>query len=189
MRGTVLRSVMSKLITPRRAENLTEKAQEYVRTHVLFPSALLGLILLLAATMALAYQYLAEFYEGSTFVQSTGLALSGALAGWGQSRYHRYLLTDHPAYFAARLRTFTAKDRKKPRQEGLIAEVKHKGRQWVPLCYVLVGLLFVGLGFVVAAWGKVYPVAAYLLPWAGFFCARVYAWTDLWGASQRTRAG
>ncbi len=179
---------MAKLITPRRAENLTEKAQEYVRTHLLFPAALLGLILLLAATMALAYQYLADFYEGSTFVQSTGLALLGALAGWGQARYHRYLLTEHPTYFAARLRTFSAKDRKKPRQEGLIAEVEHAGRQWVPLWYALVALLFLGLGFAAAAWGKVYPVASYLLPWAGFFCARVYAWKDLWGPPDKTRA-
>lgn len=179
---------MAKLVSPRREENLIGKAREYIRTHIVFPSALLGLILLLAATMGLGYQYLADTYAWSTFLQSTGLAVGGALAGWGQSRYHRYLLRHTPEFLAGRMEAFSGHRRGKHRQDRMRMEPRHRGRAWVPLWYVLAALTLLGLSFWAAAWGSVYAVAAYLLPWAGFFCARVYAWKDLW-SSGPTRPG
>lgn len=175
---------MAKLISPRREETQLGKAKDYIRTHILFPSALLGMILLLAATMALAYQYLVETYDGQTFFQSTGLAFLGAFAGWGQSRYHRYLLTEAPDYLASRLRAFEKKDQSRARKDWPIIEAQHRGRQWVPLWYVLGACMFLGMSFWASAWGSVYAVAGYLLPWAGFYCARVYAWKDLWGPTK-----
>lgn len=130
--------------------------------------------------MGLAYQYLADQYEGNTFWQSTGLALAGAIAGWGQSRYHRYLLMQMPEYLASRMQTFARKSRGKHRRDGVFAEARHRGRNWIPLWYVLGTAVLLGLSFLAAAWGSVYAVAAYLLPWAGFYCSRVYAWKELW---------
>lgn len=172
---------MAKLISPHREVSIAGKAREYLRTHVVFPSALLGLILLVASTMGLGYQYLAKTYDGSTFIQSTGLALVGALVGWGQCRYHRYLLVHYPESLANRLRAFSKKDQSKSRKQWPMVEVEHVGRKWVPLWYLAGVLLLLGLSFAAAAWGAVYAVSAYLLPWTGFFCARVYTWKELWG--------
>ena len=147
----------------------------------MFPSALLGVILLVASTMGLAYQYLADTYEPLTFVESTGLALIGALLGWGQSRYHRYLLHHHPEALASRLRALGNKDHGSSRKRAPLLEADHPGRQWLPLAYVVGTLGLLGLSFSAAAWGAVYTVSAYLLPWAGFFSARVYSWKELWG--------
>ena len=171
---------MSKLVSPRREESTLGQAREYLRSHIVFPSALLGLMFLFAGTMGLGYQYLTDRYDGSTFLQSTGLAVAGALAGWGQCRYHRYLLVRAPEYLSSRLRAFARKSRGKHRRDGKFVEARHPGRNWVPLWYVLGTVALVGLSFWAAAWGSVYAVAAYLLPWAGFFCARVYAWKELW---------
>ncbi|MFO0773763.1 MAG: hypothetical protein U0172_03750 [Nitrospiraceae bacterium] len=171
---------MAKLRSSHREASVLSKAQDYIRTHVIFPSALLGIILLVAATMGLAYQYLAETYQPSTFLQSTGLAVVGALAGWGHSRYQRYLLANFPDALAAKLDAFLKKDVTRAKKHGP-KPLDHPGRSWMPLVYVLVILLLLGLAFSAGAWGTVYPVAAYLLPAAGFFCARVYAWKDLWG--------
>lgn len=171
---------MAKLVSPRREENVLSQAREYLRTHIVFPSALLGLMLLLAGTMGLAYQYLADQYEGHTFWQSTGLALAGAIAGWGQSRYHRYLLAQAPEYLASRMHAFAGKPRGKNRRDSILVEARHPGRNWVPLWYVLGAAILLSLSFLTAAWGSVYAVAAYLLPWAGFYCSRVYAWKELW---------
>jgi hypothetical protein len=175
---------MAKLITPRREENLTERAQEYIRVHLLFPSAMLGLILLIAGTMALGYQYLADIYGGRTFVYSTALFLLGALAGWGQSRYHRYLLKETPEYFAGRLRAFSSHDRRFKRKEPVMVTVDHPGRKWVPLWYGLATAALLGASSLATASGHVYAVAAYLLPWSGFFCSRIYAWRELWGPAR-----
>lgn len=177
---------MAKLISPHRDSSTVAKAKEYVRSHVVFPSALLGIILLIASTMGLAYQYLAETYEPMTFLQSTALAVLGALGGWGQSRYHRYVLNRYPEILAARLNASSSKSGSRSRRRASLGGTAHPGQSWVPLWYVLAAVTFLGLSFSAAAWGSVYAVSAYLVPWAGFFCARVYSWKELWGPAATT---
>src|SRR2546430_17399399 len=96
---------MTKLITTKRLEGESEKAREYVKAHILLPSGLLGLIFLVSGTAALLYQFFAETYSWRSFLQSTGLLVSGGLLVWRPTRYRRYLLPTPPSHFARRMRT------------------------------------------------------------------------------------
>jgi hypothetical protein len=167
---------MPKIITAKRLEGETEQAREYVKTHILFPSGVLGLILMIAGTGSLIYQFLFEAYGWRTFVESTGLLLAGTVIGWLQTSYHKFVLREHPAYFAGRLRIFTRTGQKRPKREATTVELHHWGRQWVPLYYVLGAGILVGISFWSSISGQVYYMAAFLLPWAGFFWAKMFFW-------------
>lgn len=167
---------MPKIITAKRLEGETEMAREFVKTHILFPSGLLGLILMIAGTGSLIYQFMFEAYGWQTFIESTALLLAGTMLGWGQTRYHKYVLREHPGYFANRLRTFARSGRKRSKRETLAPELEHWGRNWVPLYYVLGIGGILGASFLSSILGQVYYMAAFLMPWAGFFWARMFFW-------------
>ena len=167
---------MPKLISSRRVENETELAKQYVKTHILFPSVLLGFIMLLAGSASLIYQFMVETYGWQTFLESTGLLLLGGLVGWGQTRYHRYLLREHPGYFAGRLKTFSKTGPKRPKKESAGQPPEYPGQQYVPLLYLAGVVGLVGTAVVSSIFGHVYYMAALLLPWAGFFWAKMYGW-------------
>lgn len=178
---------MPKLITARRVENETELARQYIKRHILFPSVLLGFIMLLAGTGSLIYQFMVETYGWQTFVESTGLLMVGGSVGWGQTRYHRYLLREHPAFFADRLKRFSRGGAKRTKREQTSQELEHPGRQWVPWCYLggIAGIL--GLSIAIAMWGHVYYMAALLMPWAGFFWAKMFFWREVAAVEMRER--
>jgi hypothetical protein len=167
---------MPKIITSRRLEGESEKAREYVRTHIVLPSSVLGLVFMVAGMAALVYQFVYISYDWRTFVESAGLLLIGMLFGWTQTRYHQYLLREFPANFAGRLRLFTKNPAKRPRKEATIPPIEHPKRKLVPFGYALGAASL----FAAAAWsstlGQTYYVAAFLLPWVGFFWAKVYFW-------------
>lgn len=167
---------MPKLITSRRVENETELARQYVKTHILFPSVLLGFIMLLAGSASLVYQFMVDTYGWQTFLESTGLLLVGGLVGWGQTRYHRYLLREYPGYFAGRLKKFSQTGPKRTRKEATHQSPELPGQQYVPLLYLggVAGL--VGVSAASAIFGHVYYMAALLMPWAGFFWAKMHGW-------------
>ncbi|MFM8551741.1 MAG: hypothetical protein ACKOCD_05395 [Nitrospiraceae bacterium] len=167
---------MPKLITAKRVENETELAKQYVKTHILFPSVLLGFIMLLAGAASLVYQFMVEIYGWQTFLESTGLLVAGGLVGWGQTRYHRSLLRDHPTYFASRLKTFSQASLKRAKKESAAQPPEYPGQQYVPWLYLAgVGLLL-SLSLTSSIFGHVYYMAALLLPWAGFFWAKMHGW-------------
>jgi len=172
---------MTKLITTKRLEGETEKAREYVKVHILLPSGLLGLVFMVSGTAALLYQFFAETYSWRTFLQSTGLLVAGGLLGWAQTRYHQYLLREHPAHFAGRMRIFSRGGLKRAKKEAALPSLEHRGRSLVPLFYVLgIGALC-GAAALGSARGQVYYVAAFLLPWAGFFWAKMFFWRGVLG--------
>jgi len=170
---------MPKLITQKRLEGEQDKAREYVKSHILLPSSVLGLIFMLAGAATLIFQFVADQYGWWTFLQSTGLILAGAVLGWIQTKYHRYLLLQHPSHFAGRMKSGgsgRAKDAKKAR---VIPQAEHRGRRWVPWFYVAGLLGLCGAGALAVAVGQVYFAAGFTLPWAGFFWAKLYFWRDL----------
>ena len=167
---------MTKLITTKRLEGETEKAREYVKVHILFPSGLLGLIFMVSGTAALVYQFFAETYSWRTFLQSTSLLVAGGLLGWGQTCYHKYLLREHPGHFAGRLRIFSRGGLRRVKKESPVPSLEHPGRSWVPLFYVLGIVALCGTSLLGSVFGQVYYVAAFLLPWAGFFWAKMFFW-------------
>lgn len=167
---------MPKIITTKRLEGETEKAKAYVKTHILFPSGLLGLIMMLSGSAALVYQFVAETYGWRTFLESSGLILTGVVLGWVQTRYQRYLLREHPAHFAGRMRIFSRTGLKRGKRDAPSPALTHPGRSLVPFAYLLGFGLLVGASALTSMFGQVYYVAAFLLPWAGFFWAKMFFW-------------
>lgn len=169
---------MPKLVTAKRLEGEQEKAREYVKSHILFPSSVLGLIFMLAGAATLIFQFVADQYGWWTFLQSTALIFAGAILGWAQTKYHRYLLLQHPSHFASRMKSGGGKG-KSATKAVLLPKTQHPGRRWVPWLYAagLIGLF--GLGALVVALGQVNFAAGFTLPWAGFFWAKLYCWRDL----------
>jgi hypothetical protein len=175
---------MPKLVTVQRQELEVEKAHEYVKTHMLFPSGLLGLICVVSSAAALVYQFVTGTYGVRAFEETTGLLAAGALLGWGQTRYHRYLLREFPGYFAARMRAFERKGPKKSKKDVTAALLDHPGRPLVPLGYALgIGALLGLSGFSILN-GQVDMVAAAMMPWAGFFWAKLFFWRKVLGKRQ-----
>lgn len=167
---------MPKIITVRRLEGETEKAKQYIKGYILFPSGLLGLIFMLSGMAALVYQFVTMSYGWSTFLEVSGLLLLGGLLGWAQTRYQQYLLREHPGYFAGRMRLFERTAHKRLRKEAPVPSLEHPGRLWVPVAYILGGLLLLTASTLSSIAGHTYALAAYLLPWAGFFWAKMHFW-------------
>ncbi len=172
---------MPKLVTVQRQGLELEKAQEYVKSHILFPAGLLGLICVISSAAALIYQFVTETYGLRAFEETTGLLAGGALLGWGQTRYHRYLLRAFPGYFAARMRAFERKLPKKSKKEMAAVQLDHRGRAWVPVAYVLGAGVLLGLSALSISSGHVDKVAAVMMPWAGFFWAKLFFWRRVLG--------
>jgi hypothetical protein len=176
---------MAKLVTAKRHEVETERAREYVRTHILFPSGLLGMLFMVSGTASLVYQLGVSTYTWHTFVESMGLLWIGGILGWGQTRYHQFLLREHPGYFAGRLRLFSRTQAKAGKKEAQVPAPRHTGHAWVPLWYALgAGLLLSGSTASVT-FGHVYFMAAFMIPWAGFFWAKLFFWRGVLEESKK----
>jgi hypothetical protein len=119
------------------------------------------------------------------FEETTGRGAAGGLLGWGQTRYHRYLLREFPGYFAARLRAFERKGPKKSKKDIAAALLDHPGRSLVPLWYALGGGVLLGLSGFSMFNGQVDMVAAAMMPWAGFFWAKLFFWRKVLSGSKK----
>ena len=141
---------MGKIITVQRKENEGQLAENYIRTYILFPSGLLGLLAMIIGILALVYQLFFETYDEWTFIKSSGLMLAGILLGWGQTRYHRYLFRAFPEFWASRMKSSnsawsaTIQEKLKLPVE---VELRHAGRSLVPVAYLL------GIGCLTRAFG------------------------------------
>lgn len=111
---------MPKVITARRQEDETEKAQEFVRTYILFPASLLGLIAIVVGVVALGYQLFQGQYGWETFTYSSALLVAGVLLGLAQTKYQQYLLREFPGYFANRMKAFTQRSVRKAKKPLLM---------------------------------------------------------------------
>lgn len=169
---------MPKLITVQRPEQITKQAQDYVKTYILIPSGLVGLVSMLGGVAGLGYQLFAtDEYTWETFLQSTGLIALGAALGFAQSLYHSYLLRAFPEVLASRIRSATAtKKGKKGGKDGEVPQLDHQGRQFVSSAYLLGTAVLLGAAWLAISRGQVMMVPAILLPWAGFYWARLFFW-------------
>ncbi len=168
---------MPKLITVQRPEQITKHAQDYVKTYILIPSGLVGLVSMLGGVAGLGYQLFAtDQYTWTTFLQSTGLIALGAALGFTQSLYHSYLLQSFPEVLAARIRVATAKQSKKGAKPPEPPVLDHPGRSLIPMAYMLGVGVMLGGAWLALSIGQVSIVPAILLPWAGFYWARLFFW-------------
>ena len=99
----------------------------------------------------------------------------GAALGFAQSRYHFYLLQSFPDVLAARIRSATKKG-KKGVKEAEAPQIVHPGKQFVSAAYILGTAVLLGVSWLATSMGQVMMVPAILLPWAGFYWARLFFW-------------
>jgi len=168
---------VSKLVKTWRDQDLQTQARHYVRTYILLPSGFLGLVCMLGGIGTLGYQLLASnTYTSSTFTTSSALLFIGALCGWIQTRYHRYLLETVPAVFAARMRSAIQRTQRKPKGAPVIPAIEHPGRKLVPVAYVFGCSLLLACSAWAISYGAMDVLPAMLMPWAGFYWAKLFFW-------------
>jgi len=155
-----------KLITVQRPEQVTKHAHDYVKTYILIPSGLVGLVSMLGGVAGLGYQLFA----------TDRLIALGAALGFAQSLYHSYLLRSFPEVLAARIRVATAKQSKKGAKVPEPPALEHPGRSMIPMAYMLGVGVMLGGSWLALSIGQVSIVPAILLPWAGFYWARLFFW-------------
>lgn len=170
-------SRVPKLINIQHPQQTMQQAQEYVKTYILMPSGLLGLICVIGAVGGLGYQWLAtDSYSWDTFYQSSALFMSGVGLGAAQTLYQRYLLREFPEVLAARMKGGLSRQRGKLKKRSEATTIEHPGRQFVPIAYLLGGILLIGGTIAAFAYGRVSIVPALLMPWAGYYWARLFLW-------------
>lgn len=171
---------MPRLVTVHRSEQILQLAHQYVKTYILFPSGLVGLPCLIGGVGGLGYQLFAtESYTWHTFYQSSGLLILGVVIGVVQTRYQQYLLRQFPEVFAARIRDRMSRRRGKLRKDSQSTDFEHQGRVLIPLAYLVGMAMLLGSGLVAYGYGQVSAVPALLLPWAGFYWARLFFWRSI----------
>jgi hypothetical protein len=169
--------IVPKLVTVHRHEEVMRQAHDYVKSYILFPSGLLGLVSMVGGVGALGYQLMAsDSYTWGTFYQSSALILLGVVMGVWQTTYHQYLLRRFPDVFAARMRAASSRKGRKAAGDTGTVTFDHAGRRLIPFAYVAGGALLIGSAAWAAMAGEVIGVAAVLLPWAGFYWARLFFW-------------
>ena len=173
---------MPKLVTVLRSEKIQEQARIYVRSYILMPAGVVGLVCMLGGVGALGYQLLANHtYTWLTFLASSALLVVGALCGWGQTRYHRYLLATVPEVYAARMRTAVVQRGKKAKTEPEVPAIDHAGRGFVPVISIAGVVLIFGAAAMAILQGDLDPLPALLVPWAGFYWAKLFGWRGIVG--------
>jgi len=169
-----------RLISVHRPEQIMQQAHEYVKSYILLPSGLVGLICLIGGVGGLGYQLIAtDSYTWDTFYQSSGLIALGVVMGVAQTRYHQYLLRQFPEVLAARVRQASTRQGAKAKKEPQSLAIEHPGRPFIPLVYVVGVTILVGSAIVAFMYGQVSMVPAVLMPWAGFYWARLFFWRSV----------
>ena len=170
---------MPKLVTVLRPEKIDEQARYYVRSHILLPSGTIGLVCMVGGVGSLGYQLVANHtYSWLTFLTSSALIVAGALCGWAQARYHRYLFTNFPEVYAARMRTAVAQRSKKAKAkaESEVPTIEHPGRAFVTGISIAGAALIFGASAAAFMHGDLDLLPSVLVPWAGFYWAKLFSW-------------
>ena len=168
---------MPKLVTVLRPEKVEEQARNYIRSHILLPAGTIGLVCMVGGLGSLGYQLLVNHtYSWLTFLASSVLLAVGALCGLAQARYHRYLFTSFPEVYAARMRTAVAQRNKKAKAEPEVPSIEHPGRGFVAAISVAGAALIFGASAAAIVRGDLDPLPAVLVPWAGFYWAKLFSW-------------
>jgi hypothetical protein len=171
---------MPKLVTMLRPEKIDEQARYYVRSHILLPAGTIGLVCMVGGVGALGYQLLVNHtYSWVTFLTSSILLAVGALCGFGQARYHRYLFTAFPEVYAARMRTAVAQRNRKTKAEPEVPPIEHPGRAFVTAISIAGAALIFGASAAAIVRGDLDPLPAMLVPWAGFYWAKLFSWRGI----------
>lgn len=170
---------MPKLVTVLRPEKIDEQARYYVRSHILLPAGTIGLISMVGGLGALAYQLVASHtYSWVTFLSSSVLLVIGAACGFAQARYHRYLFKTFPEVYAAKMRTAIAQRNRKTQSKAELEApiIEHPGRGFVTAISIAGAVLLFASTAAAYVYGDLSLLPALLVPWAGFYWAKLFSW-------------
>ena len=180
---------MAKVITAKRVESDIDKAHDYIRTHILFPSSLLGLIAMVVGVLGLLYQLIMGTYVLETFTFSSGLLLVGVSLGWGVTKYQKFILREYPTFFPSRVKTGAQRSFRKMKKAAPEVSLDHPGRGLVPVFYLLGIIALVGLSVYCVFVGVLDGLPAFALPWAGFFWAKMFFWKGVIAPPSKIKKG
>lgn len=171
---------MPKLITIQHPEETAKQAREYVKTYILMPSGLVGMFCLVVGVGGLGYQLIAaDSYTWDTFYYSSGLIALGVIIGTAQTQYHLYLFRRFPDVLAARMRRGPSTLRGKAKKDAQVPTIDHPGRPLLPLAYFAGIAALLGSAVVATLYGQVNTLPAVMMPWAGFYWAKLFFWRSV----------
>ncbi len=169
---------MPKIVTARRREDEMDRARLYLKSRLMFPTIPLGMVTLLVGYGSVGLMWIQGELMPKALLGSTILFVVGALWGWAQARYDRYLVRACPDYLARKQKLLeAAKEMKRAKRDASSAGPSHPGRRMVVALYVIGVCTQLGLTFYYLGTVGVYP--AVFLPWAGYLNAKVIALRDL----------
>ena len=167
---------MGKVITAKKKEGDAEQAQIYIRTYILFPAGVMGLLTMVIGTVALVYQLIFDTYDEWTFAMSSMLLVVGIIFGWGQTRYHRFILRQYPEFFASRMKSSAVRSVTRGKKMPVEVKIDHPIRKVMPFAYILCYGTLLGLSGWSFSTGSLEYMPAFFLPWAGFFWGKLFTW-------------
>ena len=176
-------SHVPKIITSRHRESETERARLYIKTRLMLPTIPLAMVTLLTGYGSLAFMWFQDTLTLQALLASTALFAVGAIFGWAQVRYERYLVRTCPEYLARKHKLLeTAKEYKRPKRDLPNGGPHHRGRRVALIGYAVSILTMLAMSVTLADRVGVYP--AFFLPWAGYFNAKVIFWRELFAATR-----
>ena len=169
---------MPRIITARHRESESERARSYIKSRLMLPTIPLAMVALLTGYGGMAGLWFEGKLTAQALLSSTVLFLVGVVLGWGHTRYECYLIRVCPEYFARKHKLLeAAKEYRRPKRDLARGGPTHPGRVWVPIIYGAAVSGVLGISISMADQLGVY--AAFFLPWAGYFNAKVIFWRTL----------
>lgn len=165
---------MVRVVTARRAESERQKAIQYIKTSIIYPSALLGLISLVLGYGALIYLLFKGRFLASVVLDSFVLLGVGILLGWLQYFYQRFLFENHPEYYAERRRRTELLRAGQARKLDVLEKPNHKGRRIIP--YIYLGAFVGAVAMVITYATRLNTLSAVFLLLAGLYNVRFFFW-------------
>ena len=165
---------MVRIVTAKKAESARQKAEMYVKTSIIYPSALMGLVSLVLGYGALIYLLFKGRFFPSIIIDSFVLLGVGVVLGLIQFFHQRFLLDHFPEYYADRRKRMERIRSRQTRKLEIVEKPTYRGHQFVPYVY-LVGFS-AAVAVIVLYAGRLNPVSAVFLVLAGIYNIRFFFW-------------
>ena len=96
--------------------------------------------------------------------------------GWDRHAITAISLRHFPEVYAAKMRTAVAQRSRKAKPEPEVPSIKHPGRGFVTAISIAGAVLICGASAAAIVQGDLEPFPAVLMPWAGFYWAKLFSW-------------